>query len=146
MEAALEKSRKMEDQIRHKVFVSNLLNPQGKGGEDLRLLYRSIKDALKSHNGVEFAAVKNTADIWMRDYMPIQIDRDTFVTYKYRPDYLWSPERRKYITTRFSLRQTFWRIVKKRWIFRFIARGLSSWSVILLLTEAMWWCVATELF
>lgn len=90
----------MKEQEKYKVYVSSLLNPSGTSGEELRNLYEEIARALEGTG--KLIEVKNTSDIWMRDYMPIQIDENTFVTYQYSPDYLWSPERRKYITSRFS--------------------------------------------
>ncbi len=88
----------MEKETQFKVFVSSLLNSKGKDGEEFRKLYESIASKLPENTLI---ALKNTADIWMRDYMPIQIDRNTFVTYQYRPDYLSIPERHKFITDRF---------------------------------------------
>lgn len=37
---------------------------------------------------IEWGEVKGTKDIWIRDYMPIQIDDDRYLFYKYDPDYL----------------------------------------------------------
>lgn len=37
---------------------------------------------------IEWDEVKGTKDIWIRDYMPIQIDNDRYLVYKYDPDYL----------------------------------------------------------
>ena len=37
---------------------------------------------------IEWGEVKNTKDIWIRDYMPIQIDYKRFLVYNYDPDYL----------------------------------------------------------
>ncbi len=41
-------------------------------------------------------AVFNTKDYWVRDFMPIQIDKDVFVKFIYNPDYLQG--QKKYIT------------------------------------------------
>ena len=38
--------------------------------------------------GIEWGEVKGTKDIWIRDYMPIQLSADSFLVYKYDPDYL----------------------------------------------------------
>lgn len=38
--------------------------------------------------GILFEEIKDTKDIWCRDYMPIQIAPDTFVGYTYSPNYL----------------------------------------------------------
>ena len=37
---------------------------------------------------IEWDEVKGTKDIWIRDYMPIQISDDHFLVYLYDPDYL----------------------------------------------------------
>ena len=37
---------------------------------------------------IEWGEVKGTKDIWIRDYMPIQLSDDNFLVYKYDPDYL----------------------------------------------------------
>lgn len=35
---------------------------------------------------IEWSEVKNTKDIWIRDYMPIQLDKNSFVVYDYNPN------------------------------------------------------------
>ena len=87
----------MEKKVKYKVFVSSLLNSSGKNEISviLRDLYSRIKDNLKETNSIELIPLKNTSDIWMRDYMPIQIDEKTFVTYEYKHDYLCCEERHK---------------------------------------------------
>ena len=47
----------------------------------------SIADALRKRD-IPFTYLKGTKDIWCRDYMPIQIQKDRFVFYRYTPDYL----------------------------------------------------------
>ena len=37
---------------------------------------------------IEWGEVEGTKDIWIRDYMPIQLSREHFFVYKYDPDYL----------------------------------------------------------
>lgn len=37
---------------------------------------------------IKWDEVKGTKDIWIRDYMPIQIAKDSFLVYDYAPDYL----------------------------------------------------------
>lgn len=46
------------------------------------------------HKG--YGAVFHTKDYWVRDFMPIQIDKDVFVKFIYNPDYL--QDKKKYIT------------------------------------------------
>jgi agmatine/peptidylarginine deiminase len=64
--------------------------------------YRSCKkdilEALKE-NGVQVGMnIRATKDIWARDYMPIQIDNNRFVRYKYNPNYLIKRGMSKYVT------------------------------------------------
>lgn len=45
--------------------------------------------------GIAFSFLPKTESekhIWARDYMPIQIEKDKFLRYKYEPDYLWGFE------------------------------------------------------
>ena len=37
---------------------------------------------------IEYGEIEGTKDIWIRDYMPIQISDDRFIVYNYNPDYL----------------------------------------------------------
>ena len=37
---------------------------------------------------IEWGEIEGTKDIWIRDYMPIQISSESFVVYNYNPDYL----------------------------------------------------------
>ena len=43
---------------------------------------------------IEFDLLNNTNDIWARDYMPIQIEKDKFVAFVYNPDYLQEDKKR----------------------------------------------------
>ena len=47
----------------------------------------TIKSALEA-NGVGYILMNRTKAIWARDYMPIQVEKDRFVSYVYKPDYL----------------------------------------------------------
>ena len=47
----------------------------------------SIKEALLEHE-INFEMLPNTKDIWVRDFMPIQKDVNSFIGYEYNPDYL----------------------------------------------------------
>lgn len=72
--------------------------------KDTNKVYLSSLLALKNHNMVEamtfhldecsipYEFVDGTKDIWMRDYMPIQIDNNKFIGYNYDPDYLKYPK------------------------------------------------------
>lgn len=44
--------------------------------------------AVLDANGVNYALLDGTRDIWARDYMPVQIEADRFISYVYDPDYL----------------------------------------------------------
>ena len=60
-------------------------------------LWASMRDVLQNE-GIDYAFLRDTADIWCRDYMPIQTSSKKMVVYKYSPDYLSSPKMQKYIT------------------------------------------------
>lgn len=53
--------------------------------------------ALFNDMGIDWGEIPYTEDIWVRDFMPIQID-DKFLLYKYYPDYLDNDKDRRYIT------------------------------------------------
>ncbi|MFZ5955143.1 MAG: agmatine deiminase family protein [Nanoarchaeota archaeon] len=50
-------------------------------------IYESMTIILSSHN-ISFGIIEHTKDIWVRDFMPIQIDNESFVIFRYMPDYL----------------------------------------------------------
>ena len=60
-------------------------------------LWLSMRDVLQKE-GITYALLRDTADIWCRDYMPIQTSTEEMVVYQYRPDYLSTPQMRNYIT------------------------------------------------
>lgn len=60
-------------------------------------LWDALHLALHNMN-VDHALISNTADIWCRDYMPIQVTTNEIVTYKYWPDYLVNKNMHDYIT------------------------------------------------
>lgn len=45
-------------------------------------------DLLAVLHGVPISLIAGTADIWCRDYMPVQTEVDAFCQFVYRPDYL----------------------------------------------------------
>ena len=51
------------------------------------MLSQSIKEVLQKQ-GIPFAFLSETKDIWCRDFMPIQVEEDRFVFYQYTPNYL----------------------------------------------------------
>src|ERR1700722_3768473 len=48
-------------------------------------LFASLRSALA---GVPIETIPGTADIWCRDYMPVQVTQDRFCQFVYAPDYL----------------------------------------------------------
>lgn len=69
------------DDHTNRVYFSSLLP------EKCPVLNAHIADALRKRD-IPFTYLKGTKDIWCRDYMPIQIQKDRFVFYRYTPDYL----------------------------------------------------------
>ena len=63
------------------VFFSDLLPKK------CPTLNQHIAEVLEA-NGIPYAYLSETKDIWCRDFMPIQIAEDRFVSYKYTPNYL----------------------------------------------------------
>jgi len=49
--------------------------------------FNRIKVVLDKHN-IPIKLLRRTKDIWCRDYMPIQINKDHFVQFRYEPSYL----------------------------------------------------------
>ena len=49
--------------------------------------FQKIEQVLKKHE-IKYAFLKDTKDIWARDYMPIQTDINKFVQFRYEPSYL----------------------------------------------------------
>lgn len=69
------------DNHTNRVYFSSLLP------EKCPVLNAHIVDALRKRD-IPFTYLKGTKDIWCRDYMPIQIEKNRFVFYRYTPDYL----------------------------------------------------------
>lgn len=69
------------DPLTNTVYFSSLLP------EKCPVLNAHIVDALRKRD-IPFTYLKGTKDIWCRDFMPIQIEKDRFVFYRYTPDYL----------------------------------------------------------
>lgn len=61
------------------LFVSDLLETKEPG------LLAALRSFL---GGIPVEVIPGTADIWCRDYMPVQIDEDRFRQFVYAPDYL----------------------------------------------------------
>ena len=69
------------DNLTNTVYFSGLLPVK------CPILNASISEVLLKR-GISFDYLKGTKDIWCRDYMPIQIQKDRLIAYKYTPDYL----------------------------------------------------------
>ncbi len=57
----------------------------------LRRRYTRVSASLESmlkRTDTAVATIPNTKDIWCRDFMPVQVDEDTFCQFTYDPDYL----------------------------------------------------------
>ena len=63
------------------VYISDLLK------EKFTELHHDLTFLLREEK-VPYLELKNTRDIWCRDYMPIQLTGDRFLLFKYDPDYL----------------------------------------------------------
>lgn len=58
-----------------------------------------IYNELKSKVCSDLVVLKDTEDYWCRDYMPLQVEKGTFLQFKYEPDYLGrNPKNHEYIT------------------------------------------------
>ena len=76
------------DNLTNTVYFSGLLPKK------CPILNQHIVEALET-NKIRYAYLSDTKDIWCRDFMPIQIEEDRFVFYKYTPDYLQTPYYRR---------------------------------------------------
>ena len=69
------------DNLTTAVYFSDLLPKK------CPILNQHFAEVLET-NGIPYAYLSKTKDIWCRDFMPIQIAEDRFVSYKYTPGYL----------------------------------------------------------
>ena len=76
------------DNLTNTVYFSDLLPKK------CPILNQHIVEALET-NKIRYVYLSETKDIWCRDFMPIQIEEDRFVFYKYTPDYLQTPYYRR---------------------------------------------------
>ena len=74
-------TKMITDDLTNTVFFSDLLPKK------CPILNQRITEALEI-NRIPYAYLSETKDIWCRDFMPIQIAEDGFVSYKYTPNYL----------------------------------------------------------
>lgn len=78
------------DQLTNTIFFSHLLEQKCPD------LYCAISALKEKGYPIEF--FQGAKDIWARDYMPIQVAPDRFVSFKYYPDYLLTSEYRDSLT------------------------------------------------
>lgn len=71
------------DRKTNTVFFSDLLRSKN----EYKTTFERIETILDKHQ-ISYGFLKNTKDIWCRDYMPIQIGIADFVQFKYEPSYL----------------------------------------------------------
>jgi hypothetical protein len=82
------------DDKTNKVYISSLIDTIS---GDLDIQTRcELKACIEAHCP-NLELLKDTKDVWARDYMPIQLTKDVFLGYTYDPDYL-VEEDQKYIT------------------------------------------------
>lgn len=65
------------------IYLSDLLRTKS----EFSATCSRICNILDRH-GIKYDFLKGTKDIWVRDYMPIQTDKDRFVQFRYEPTYL----------------------------------------------------------
>lgn len=82
------------DEKVNKVFISSLMDTPT-GGLDAKTRKPLKKEILGSGDCDQLI---NTQDVWARDYMPIQLTENVFLSYIYRPDYLVKDEDGAFIT------------------------------------------------
>ena len=65
------------------VYFSDLIRTD----EKYKFFWEGLESILME-NKILYGFIENTKEIWCRDYMPIQISENSFVQFKYSPDYL----------------------------------------------------------
>ncbi len=78
----------ISDKDTNTIYFSELLKTDTRFTE----ISKQITSTLE-YFGVKHKFLPNTKDIWARDYMPIQINKSTFIEYRYDPDYLQGEEK-----------------------------------------------------
>jgi len=92
MQKYLLKSYNICDNEKNHLYISDISSLS----DDLQHKYKDFYAnfiKLLNENNIKYTLLQGTKDIWCRDYMPIQINPKTFLSYKYEPDYL---EKNKY--------------------------------------------------
>lgn len=65
------------------IYFSELLKTDSRFSETSQQIISTLNDF-----GANYDFLSDTKDIWARDYMPIQINDDTYIEYRFDPDYL----------------------------------------------------------
>ncbi len=76
------------DKETNNVYFSGLLKTDTSYSETTNQIIK----ILEAH-GINYNFLPNTKDIWVRDYMPIQNNENTYIEYRYDPDYLQGHEK-----------------------------------------------------
>lgn len=72
------------------VYFSDILQKK----ENYNPFCKELISVLTSHS-IDHKFLPETNDIWCRDFMPIQVDHDKFIEYRYDPDYLQDKQGRR---------------------------------------------------
>lgn len=92
----------INDENTNKLYLADTLP------EKYPAFYREFSELLDKC-GINHELLKGTRDIWARDYMPIQVEKNKFVKFQYTPDYL---NYKKYQNT-ISDVSTIWKQINK---------------------------------
>ena len=68
------------------VYLSGLLAVEPKYGN----FWQHFKEILEREQ-IPYALLENTNDLWCRDYMPVQVEKDRFVQFRFDPKYYKEP-------------------------------------------------------
>ena len=79
------------DQETNQLYFSDLLLKW------YRADFLKIQSILEKYQ-ISFTFLHGTKDIWCRDYMPIQVDKDKFIQFEYNSTYIRHPKFAKYLT------------------------------------------------
>lgn len=91
----ISKDNFITDNMTNTVCYSSLLHGESSGLDPLLRVkfYAALKESVRT---LKHYDLRNTRDIWSRDYMPVQLTKDLFLNYTYSPDYL--SDQKAYIT------------------------------------------------
>ncbi|MCB9257295.1 MAG: agmatine deiminase family protein [Chitinophagales bacterium] len=73
----------ISDRDTNTIYFSTLLKTDSRFSETLKQIISTLDTF-----GAKYKFLPDTKDIWVRDFMPIQINDNKFVEYRYDPDYL----------------------------------------------------------